>query len=156
MLSNNLRRITILALAILLVSPLMLARQAEAASNFVEVKLSYDEGATPCITVSPETATINWESRPRRVRWVIDSGSEHYWEIDWKGSEKAGGQPNYFGKKFDIKRGSLKGESDRPQRRGRSAPGASWPYMIRVYEASDSVVRGRLLCELDPIIDWGD
>ena len=57
---------------------------------------------------------------------------------------------------FKIKRGQKYVGSDKPKRHGRTAAGASWSYVIRVYETSASVERGRMLCELDPAVDWGD
>ena len=33
--------------------------------------------------------------------------------------------------------------------------GASWPYLIKVYECDATGSKGALICVLDPQIDWG-
>jgi hypothetical protein len=133
---------------------LLLPFAAIGASSFAEVTLTYHEGQDPCISASPDPVQIFWKQKPKKVKWVSDSGTELYWEVEWKGS--GDGQPNYFGKSFKIKRGEKEKGSDLPYRHGRTEPGASWSYVIKVYETSTSVERGRLLCELDPAVDWGD
>jgi hypothetical protein len=127
-----------------------------AAPNFVEVTLRYTPEASECISVNPPAATVYWDQKPRRVRWVTASEERLFWEIEWKGTEASGGQPDYFGGGVAIGRDARSADSSQPKRRGRMTPGASWPYLIRVYETSPSIARGRLLCELDPVIDWGD
>jgi hypothetical protein len=143
-------RIFVVGIAVSLLSPL----GAFADRSFAEVTLTYNEGQEPCITATPDPVMVYWNQRPKKVKWISGSGKEYQWEIDWKGS--ADGQPNYFGKNFKIKRGEQEKGSDKPNRHGRTEPGASWSYVIRVYETSPSIARGRLLCELDPAVDWGD
>lgn len=142
-----------LAVGVLLLLPLLIASPANGQS-FAEVTLTYVEEGEPCITATPDPVEIFWDKKPKKVKWVSASSKDLYWEITWKGSDD--GQPNYFGQSFKIKRGENERRSDRPQRHGRTTPGANWAYTIKVYETSAAVERGRLLCELDPAVDWGD
>ena len=141
------RSVLLPVFAMLALVSLVLVPPSLAVPRYLEVTLTYVEGGSPCITVSPDPATINWDKRPRKVRWVSVGSSDLIWQIEWR-KDKAKDQPDYFGKKYKIDKGKKEKKSDKPSRHDWTGTGARWPYMVSVHSSTASGEPDQLLCEL--------
>ncbi len=127
-------------------------------SKFEEVTMIY-VGGEICVEVDKQRATIYRDRRPKRVKWVVKQDG-NYWEIRYQASgatdpDKGEGMGDFFSSSGNLDIGCSE-HATRTELPAMLAPAnASWPYMIKVYECNGGV-KGRPLCELDPIIDWGD
>jgi len=152
---------TRLVLTLLITAALgTLATQACAtlgSSKFNDVTMIY-VGGDSCVVVDKDPAVIYHNKRPKRVRWMVTVQGK-YWEIHYQptpgsSATKKAGTGDYFANSGPLEIGCDKSAvpTDPP---GPSPAKASWPYKIRVY-ACDGQSKGEFLCELDPMIDWGD
>ena len=125
---------------------LLAALPAPAAQLYADVTLTYDAGTKTC-SAKPSPVTINWNTRPKKVKWL--GKSDLYWDIVWK----VGGT-DYLNGNFDIKCGKVEKKSTLPG--GRDKANAEWEYSIAVYACSGNHRTGEALCEVDPMVEWGD
>ena len=134
------------------------AGAAFGASKFERVTMIF-QGGPSCVAIDKPNVTIFRHKKPKRVEWSVTVPGR-YWEIRYQPSgatdpTKKPGEGNYFLStgQLDIPCNSTSVRSDLPT--GITKAKASWPYMVKVYECNGSA-KGRLLCELDPMVDWGD
>lgn len=113
-----------------------------------------------CVAVDKMRVTIFRSKDPKTVKWQVTVPGR-YWEMRYQetspGNEhKPEGQGNFFANSGDLDIGcdETSVTAEVPVVLSTSAK-PRWPYMVRVYECEDGV-KGELLCELDPVVDWGD
>lgn len=117
-------------------------------------------GGELCVAVDKMRVTIFRDKEPKTVKWQVTVPGR-YWEMRYQESSpneplKPEGQGDFFANSgpIDIGCDATSVTAEVPTVLTTSAR-PRWPYMIKVYECQDGV-RGDLLCELDPVVDWGD
>jgi hypothetical protein len=155
-------KLSVATVAVLgVVSPLVILPSASAQTlgTHEPVTMIFVGGEQLCVAVDKMRARIYRAKEPKRVRWQVTVPG-HYWEIRYQPSSpdqpsKPEGMGDYFANSGDLDIG-CSGTSVATEIPVVLAPAnAQWPYMIKVYECNDGV-KGAFICELDPIIDWGD
>ena len=117
-------------------------------------------GGELCVAVDKMRVTIFRDKNPKTVKWQVTLPG-YFWEMRYQESSpdepsKPEGQGNFFANSgaIDIGCDATSVTAKVPVVMTTAAK-PRWPYMIKVYECQDGV-KGDLLCELDPVVDWGD